>query len=243
MGAPPLAFRQGVVVTWDQTTGENTVNVGGTVVANLPVLTTSEVTSLAAGDVVGLLRSGPQFFVLGRIDLASAGGGAINIGAAGAARGLLGYNFSSSALPSAGTTSTTYATTTLEKSVTPEANRLIKVSLFTAVTSTVAADRVSVGIRDITQKELPSGYAGPLSIPSGVWGTEGYVVLQERGATVSAGPRSTVCTVVAYDDRGLAGARTYQAVIARTSGTGTCKIDADATSPTLLFVEDVGPLT
>jgi hypothetical protein len=242
MGSPPLAFRQGVVVTWDQTTGENTVNVGGTVLTNLPALTTSEVTSLAAGDVVGLLRSGPQFFVLGRIDLADAGGGSINIGAAGAARGLLGYTFSTSgALP--GSTSTTYVTTTLQKEVTPEANRLIKVSLFASANSTVAADRASLAIRDITQKELPSGYAGPLSIPSGVWGTEGYVVLQERGVTVSAGPRSSEATVVAYDDRGFSGARTYQVVVARIAGTGTCRMDADNTSPALLFVEDVGPLT
>lgn len=240
---PPLTFRQGVVVSWDVTTGENSVNVGGTILANLPVLTTGEATSLAAGDVVGLLRSGPQYFVLGRIDLAAAAGGSINIGAASAGRGLLGYTFSSTNLPSAGVTSTTYATTTLEQSVTPDANRLIRVSLFAAVTSTVAADRVSVGIRDITQKELPSGYAGPLSIPSGVWGTEGYVVLQERAATVSAGPRNTEATVVAYDDRGLGGARTYQVVIARIAGTGTCRIDADATSPILLHVEDVGPLT
>jgi hypothetical protein len=238
----PVTFRQGVVVTWDISTGENTVNVGGTVLSNLPVLTTGEVTSLAAGDVVGLLRSGTQYFVLGRIDLAETAGGSINIGAGGAGRGLLGYTFSSTNLPSGGTTSTTYATTTLEKEVTPDANRLIRVSLFCAVTSTVAADRVSVAIRDVTQKELPSGYAGPLSQPSGVWGTEGYVVLQERGATVSSGPRSTVCTTVAYDDRGLSGARTYQIVIARIAGTGTCRIDADATSPILLFVEDVGPL-
>ena len=36
-----LSFRQGTIVSWSQTTGENTVNVGGTIMANLPVLTMS----------------------------------------------------------------------------------------------------------------------------------------------------------------------------------------------------------
>jgi hypothetical protein len=117
------------------------------------------------------------------------------------------------------------------------------VSLFTSATSTVAADRVGVALRDVTQKELPEGYAGPLTAPSSAqYGTEGYVYLQERGITVSAGPRSTITNMVAYDDRGLSGARTYQAAISRVAGTGTCKIDADSTSPSLLLVEDVGPL-
>ena len=67
--AAGVGFRQGVVLTWDQTTAENTVSVGGAVLTNVPVLNTSEAVSLTAGAVVGLLTSGPSWFILGRITI------------------------------------------------------------------------------------------------------------------------------------------------------------------------------
>lgn len=239
-----LAFRQGTVITWTRSTGENTVNVGGTVLSNLPMLTMGEVTNLVAGDVVGLLRAGTQYFVLGRIDLASAGGGSLSVAAATIGRGLLDGAFFTSAKPTGGTTSTTYATTTLELPVTSEANRLLRVRVSTSVLSTVAGDRVSVAVRDITNKSLPDPYAGTVTIPTAAAYDpgQGYAYLGERAATVDAGPRAHPLRFDAYDDRGYSGERIYQVAIARTAGTGTCRIDAADTMTSDLDVEDLGPL-
>jgi hypothetical protein len=73
--APPPArgsgvtFRQGVIVSWNQATAENTVLVGDTLLANLTVLNTSEAAILAPGDVVGILVSGSTWGILGRFTL------------------------------------------------------------------------------------------------------------------------------------------------------------------------------
>lgn len=66
-GDPDLAFRQGVVVSWDASTGTNSVNVNGTLLQNLPALNLGEFVLLTEGDVVGLLRFKSTYFVLGRI--------------------------------------------------------------------------------------------------------------------------------------------------------------------------------
>jgi hypothetical protein len=236
-----LSFRQGTVVTWKQATGANTVNIGGTIMTNLPVLTTSEVTSMAAGDVVVIMYALNQYFILGRVDSV---GGALNVSAGSAGRGLLGYEFADTALPSAGVTVNVHTSTTLQVTVNTEANRLLRVSLYCSGISTVAGDRVVVAIRDITLTDIPSGYSGPLTIPTGASYDPGfgYVYIQERGVTVQAGPRAQICPIVAYDDRGLAGSRTYQVSVARFSGTGTVRVDADAPGPSVIIVEDVGPL-
>lgn len=69
--APPpqsgLGFRQGVILTWDQTTAENTIQVAGATLTNLSVLNTSEAQLLSPGDVVGILTAGPSWFIMGRI--------------------------------------------------------------------------------------------------------------------------------------------------------------------------------
>jgi hypothetical protein len=65
-----VRFRQGVIVTFDQNTLENTVLVGGTALVNLPLLGVGEVTTLAAGSVVGILAVGEAaktMFITGRI--------------------------------------------------------------------------------------------------------------------------------------------------------------------------------
>lgn len=64
---PGVGFRQGLVVSWDSNTGENVINVAGTLFSNIPVLNTAEAIALKAGHVVGLLTAGPSWFVLGRI--------------------------------------------------------------------------------------------------------------------------------------------------------------------------------
>ena len=64
-----IGFRQGVVVSWDEGTGTNAVNVNGTVLNNLPCLNLGEFVILQPGDVVGLLRVKNTYFILGRIIL------------------------------------------------------------------------------------------------------------------------------------------------------------------------------
>lgn len=64
--AQPLEYRQGVIVTWNAGTAENTVQVGGTIFTNLPVFTPA-VAHMAAGVVVGLITAGPSWMILGPI--------------------------------------------------------------------------------------------------------------------------------------------------------------------------------
>lgn len=71
---PPagLGYRQGVVVAWNPATAENQVDVGGTLVDNLPILNTSEALLLQPGDVVGILtagRSASSWAILGRLTI------------------------------------------------------------------------------------------------------------------------------------------------------------------------------
>lgn len=77
--APPPAspslemrYRQGRVITFDQITLENTVDVGGTVLSNLPLLGVGESTLLAPGSIVGItsvqsLRGTATWAILGRM--------------------------------------------------------------------------------------------------------------------------------------------------------------------------------
>jgi microcystin-dependent protein len=75
-GDPPeqpsqdVRYRQGVIITIDTDTLENTVNVGGTVLTNLTVLSTGDVRLLIPGAVVGVLAVGAgtkTMFITGRI--------------------------------------------------------------------------------------------------------------------------------------------------------------------------------
>jgi len=65
-----VRFRQGVIVTFDQVTLENTVLVGGTVLANLPLKGVGEMTLLVPGAVVGIMSVGgpaKTMYIDGRI--------------------------------------------------------------------------------------------------------------------------------------------------------------------------------
>lgn len=64
---PAVGLRQGVITAFDQTTGQNTVNVAGGVLTNLPILSGSESLEYAPGDVVVLLRLRSSWCILGRI--------------------------------------------------------------------------------------------------------------------------------------------------------------------------------
>lgn len=71
------AFHQGVVLTWDSLTGQNTVDVAGGILTDVAVLSTGDSIMLAAGDNVFLIRFKSTFFILGRIS--PAGSGALGI--------------------------------------------------------------------------------------------------------------------------------------------------------------------
>ena len=64
-----LGFRQGVIVSWNPNTAENTVLVGNALLENLPILNTSEASILAEGDVVGVLTAGRTWGILGRFTI------------------------------------------------------------------------------------------------------------------------------------------------------------------------------
>jgi hypothetical protein len=62
----PVSLRQGVVEAWDPDTGENSIQIAGGTLVNLPALT-SESASLVANDVVALLSAGDRWMVLGKV--------------------------------------------------------------------------------------------------------------------------------------------------------------------------------
>lgn len=69
--APPdkslVRYRQGLVMEWNTDTGENVINVGGALLANLSMLNSGEAIALKPGHVVGLLAAGDSMLILGRI--------------------------------------------------------------------------------------------------------------------------------------------------------------------------------
>lgn len=67
----PISFRKGTVVSFDQATGDNVIEVGGANIADLPVLGVAEAASFLPGASVGILvadTGGSQsWFIIGRI--------------------------------------------------------------------------------------------------------------------------------------------------------------------------------
>lgn len=61
-----VGIGQGIVQSWNSTTGENSIQWGNGVLENLPSLT-AESAELVAGDVVALLSSGDRMLVLGKV--------------------------------------------------------------------------------------------------------------------------------------------------------------------------------
>lgn len=58
---------QGVILTWDSSTGSNTVDWAGTVLTDVPILNTAEAITLKPGHVVVLLGQGGSWFIIGRV--------------------------------------------------------------------------------------------------------------------------------------------------------------------------------
>jgi hypothetical protein len=66
-GQPGVRFRQGTVLTWDASTGANTIDVAGATLTDVSILNTGEAIALKAGHIVGLLGQGSAWFIIGRI--------------------------------------------------------------------------------------------------------------------------------------------------------------------------------
>lgn len=64
---PDLGFHQGIVVSWNNQTGENLIDMSGTALENLPMLNIAESITVQPGYVVGILRFKKTYFILGRI--------------------------------------------------------------------------------------------------------------------------------------------------------------------------------
>lgn len=62
-----LGYRQGTVVTWNEDSGTNTVNVAGTDFVNLPIISQSDVRNIRPGDAVAVIRYNDSYAVLGKI--------------------------------------------------------------------------------------------------------------------------------------------------------------------------------
>lgn len=63
---PGVGFRQGTVLTWNSTTGANTVKVAGATLQNVALMGVTA-TAIHAGDHVGLLTADTSWFIVGKI--------------------------------------------------------------------------------------------------------------------------------------------------------------------------------
>jgi hypothetical protein len=73
-GKPTLEFHQGIVLSWNSSTGENRIWVLGQVVEDIPSVATGDNVLLFEGDTVALLRHKYNYFVLGRVTPTGTGG-------------------------------------------------------------------------------------------------------------------------------------------------------------------------
>lgn len=64
---PTVDFHIGQIISWDSDTATNRVRVLGTIMNNLPVLTSAGSVGLENGIAVGILKVRTQYFILGRI--------------------------------------------------------------------------------------------------------------------------------------------------------------------------------
>jgi hypothetical protein len=62
-----MTYRQGTILTWDPATLENTVQVGGGLLTDLPILGLGEAASYAVGDVVGIMAVGSTWAIIGQL--------------------------------------------------------------------------------------------------------------------------------------------------------------------------------
>lgn len=74
-GNSDLGWHTGVIQSWDDTSGVNSVLINDNSFTNLRVLSTGAVQPFQVGDVVGIIRVGTQYFILGKVRAPGAGAG------------------------------------------------------------------------------------------------------------------------------------------------------------------------
>lgn len=62
-----LKFHQGLVLAWNAATGQNTIRVAGSDIADVPVLTSAGLVALRPGDPVAVFKYKSAYFIFGRI--------------------------------------------------------------------------------------------------------------------------------------------------------------------------------
>lgn len=65
--AGDLKFHQGLVLSWNSTTGANVVRIAGTDVPNVQLLTSAPLVSLVPGDAVMILKYKTQYMIVGKV--------------------------------------------------------------------------------------------------------------------------------------------------------------------------------
>ena len=68
-----FGYRQGVVTSWNNSTGTNQVQVGGGVLSNLPIITQSDLINIRVGDPVAIIKYNDSYAVLGKIKTTNPG--------------------------------------------------------------------------------------------------------------------------------------------------------------------------
>lgn len=69
-----VSFRQGQVLAFDLSTGENSIDVGGATLVNVPLLNVTDSVSLTEGTIVGLLKWKSSWWIIGRVILPNSPG-------------------------------------------------------------------------------------------------------------------------------------------------------------------------
>lgn len=134
-----VGFRQGIVREWNRTTGENAIEVAGTLLTNLPILNTTEARLLYAGAVVGLLTAGPVWWILGRITIPGSADAGQTLGA-----GFVAASVDTAVDPA----STTYALNggpSVQTTILPSGQAEISVSAVIALDVSEGANLLAVG--------------------------------------------------------------------------------------------------
>lgn len=162
-----LKMRQGVVVAFNSLTGASTINVAGTLLTDVPFLSSGSLLTLYPGDVVVLLAQASSWFILGLVNRpggTKAVGRSVN---AGQAYGpVTGTGFAMS------TAATTMATLSV---VVPEwariADTVISVHLLAKNTSAVI-DFTSAGV--VAPDGSVASWTGA-QVPAAVWGGQPFI--------------------------------------------------------------------
>ncbi|NIH81683.1 hypothetical protein [Amycolatopsis viridis] len=74
-GNSNIGWHTGVIESWDDLTGLNSVRINGNIFSNLPLLASNNTVRIEEGEVVGIIRVGTQYFVLGAVRAAGRGAG------------------------------------------------------------------------------------------------------------------------------------------------------------------------